>query len=171
MAVFLVVILGLLLVRVSVQNFQAEGVSMMPGLHDGEHVVVNKLAYTRGDLGLIGWLPFFDSSDTPYLWGGPDRGDIIVFQLPQYSRKFIKRVIGVPGDTIAIRNGRVFRNGEVLDEPYAQGETQCLSSCGPWTVPGGQYFVLGDNRGDSLDSRAGWLVPSDRIVGEALFSY
>lgn len=169
--VFAVVAAFLLMLQASVQNFQAEGASMVPGLNDGDHVIVNKLAYSRMDLGAAGWLPFMDSSDLPYLISGPERGDVIVFHLPQHPSKLIKRIIGASGDKVEIRSGHVILNSIVLDEPYAQGPTNCLDSCGPWIIPEGSYFVLGDNRGDSLDSRAGWLVTSGEITGKVLFSY
>lgn len=166
-----ILLVAFFLVKASLQNFQAEGASMNPSLQDGDHVIVNKLAYTRIDLGLIGWLPFYDSADAPYLTGAPQRGDVIVFKLDQFPNKFIKRIIGTPGDKVEVRDGHVILNSIVLDEPYAQGPTNCFSVCTSWVVPKGSYFVLGDNRGDSLDSRAGWMVPSDAIVGKVLFSY
>jgi signal peptidase I len=166
-----ILFLAFLLVKASLQNFQAEGASMMPGLQDGDHVIVNKLAYSRMDLGLIGWLPFYDSTDAPYLMGAPQREDVIVFKLDQFPKKFVKRIIGAPGDKVEIRDGHVILNSIVLDEPYANGPTECFSTCTYWVVPENSYFVLGDNRGDSLDSRGGWMVPADTIVGKVLLSY
>lgn len=168
-----------LAIRFSFQNFRVEGVSMAPGLEDGEYLIVNKLAYLKVDLSVFDWLPFFDAGDQPvrYLFGGPHRGDVVVFRAPDDSRRdFIKRIIGLPGDTVAIDNasGRVLVNGLPLEEPYAVGRTQCTSTlmgCGPWVVPPGHYFVLGDNREQSTDSRFFGFVPEDNIIGKALITY
>lgn len=177
-----------LAVRASFQNFRVEGHSMDPSLADGEYLIVNKLTYAQVDLGFLDPLPFFDAGDDPvhYLWGSPDRGDVIVFRAPlSPNRDFIKRIIGVPGDTVEIQEttGQVLVNGQPLQEPYIQGTTGCAQSC-TWTVPaaGSQesrtscgsdkcYFVLGDNRQNSSDSRQGWFVPKENIVGKALITY
>ncbi len=111
----------------------------------------------------------------------PDRGDIIVFRAPTSpNRDFIKRIIGLPGDTIEIaREGEVILNGETLDEPYIIGATNCFDACGgPIIIPAqgspearaecgpdACYFVMGDNRQNSSDSRMGWLVPLENIHG------
>ncbi len=177
-----------LAVRASFQNFKVDGHSMDPSLADGEFLIVNKLTYAEIDLGMFDFLPFFDAGDNPvhYLWGSPDRGDIIVFRAPTSpDRDFIKRIIGLPGDTVEINqtSGEVRVNGAPLTEHYIQGSTQCAQSC-TWTVPKANsaesrqtcgsnscYFVLGDNRQNSSDSRQGWLVPKENIVGKALITY
>jgi signal peptidase I len=168
-----------LAVRFSFQNFRVEGVSMAPSLEDGEYLIVNKLAYLKIDLSVFDWLPFFDAGNQPvrYLFGAPQRGDVVVFRSPDDSRRdFIKRIIGLPGDTVAIdsASGRVLVNGLPLQEPYAVGRTQCsaaLMGCGPWVVPPGHYFVLGDNREQSTDSRFFGFVPEANIIGKALITY
>jgi signal peptidase I len=172
----LLAVLIFLAVRTSMQNFRVDGASMEPSLDNGEYLIVNKLAYTEIDLSLFDWLPYFDSGDHPvhHLWDTPSRGDIIVFRAPTNpDRDFIKRVIGVPGDVVEIQSstGTVILNGEVIDEPYIAGETSCQTSCGPWTVPDGAYFVMGDNRRNSSDSRQGWMVPEENIIGKALLTY
>jgi len=177
-----------LAVRASFQNFKVEGHSMDPSLADGEYLIVNKLTYAELDLGMFDFLPFFDAGDDPvhYLWGSPDRGDVIVFRAPTSpERDFIKRIIGLPGDTVELSetSGEVRVNGVLLTETYIQGTTNCSQSC-TWTVPrrntaearetcgsNACYFVLGDNRQNSSDSRQGWLVPKENIVGKALITY
>jgi signal peptidase I len=137
---------------------------------------------------MFDWLPFFDAGDNSkqHLWGTPARGDVIVFRSPtNVQRDFIKRIIGVPGDSIEIRpeTGEVLVNGQLVDEPYIGGGTTCAQNC-KWTVPPANtrrsavacgapacYFVMGDNRPNSSDSRQGWLVPEDNIIGKALFTY
>jgi signal peptidase I len=177
-----------LAVRGSFQNFKVEGHSMDPSLADGEYLIVNKLTYAQIDLSFLNFLPFFDAGDDPahYLWGGPDRGDVIVFRAPTSpDRDFIKRIIGVPGDTVTIdqTSGQVSVNGSPLAETYILGTTTCSSTC-EWKVPEANtpesqaecgsndcYFVLGDNRQNSSDSRQNWLVPKENIVGKALITY
>ena len=160
----------------SIQNFRVEGASMEPSLDSGEYLIVNKLAYAEIDLSIFDWLPFFDSGDSPvhHLWDSPSRGDVIVFRAPtNLSRDFIKRIIGVPGDTVEIDGDtRTVRlNGEIIEETYIRGKTTCSSTCGPWVVPEGAYFVMGDNRQNSSDSRQGWFVPEGNIIGKALITY
>lgn len=177
-----------LAVRASFQNFRVEGHSMDPSLADGEYLIVNKLTYAQIDLSFLDPLPFFDAGDAPvhYLWGSPDRGDVIVFRAPlSPNRDFIKRIVGLPGDTVEVQEGtgKVVVNGQQLDEAYIQGTTGCAQSC-TWTIPDAGsdesrqqcgsdrcYFVLGDNRQNSSDSRQGWLVPQENIVGKALITY
>ena len=177
-----------LAVRASFQNFKVEGHSMDPSLADGQYLIVNKLTYAQVDLGVFDFLPFFDAGDDPvhYLWGAPDRGDVIVFRAPlSPERDFIKRIVGLPGDTVEITegSGEVKVNGQPLTEAYIQGTTGCSQTC-TWTVPQAGtaesaqqcgsdhcYFVLGDNRQNSSDSRQGWLVPKENIVGKALITY
>lgn len=168
----LLALLIFLAVRSAVQNFKVEGDSMLPSLENGQYIIVNKLAYAQIDLGKFGWIPFFDAGDNPahHLFGTPDRGDVIVFRSPSNpDRDFIKRVIGVPGDTVEIRSGVVYVNEDPLEEPYTTGTTGC--PCGPWVVEPGTYFVLGDHRNNSSDSRVFSAIPEESIIGKALFSY
>ena len=153
--------------RFSLQNFKVDGTSMVPTLMNGEYILVDKISYRfHGDL--------------------PARGDIIVFKFPQdTSRDFIKRVIGLPGDKIAIKlvggTYHTFVNGRMLDEPYinpkAPSDTaypaDCASAktCTPHVVPPGTLFVMGDNRNFSFDSRMWGDVPKSDIIGRALISY
>ena len=143
---------------------------------DNQYIVVNRLAYAKIDLGIFDWLPFFDAGEDSvhHLWAAPGRGDVIVFRSPtQPNRNFIKRIIAVPGDSIQIfpRDGIVTINGKFIEESYIEGKTPCLRSCVPLRVPEGHYFVMGDNRQDSGDSRQGWFVPEENIIGKALITY
>jgi signal peptidase I len=170
----LLAVLIFLAVRSTVQNFKVEGTSMVPSLDNGQYIIVNKLAYAQFDLGIFDFLPFFDAGDdsTHHLFGSPKRGDVVVFEAPGYAdRDFIKRIIGIPGDKVEIRDSVVYINDEPLYEPYTQGTTNC--PCGPWEVPEGQYFVLGDHRSGSSDSRASavGMVPEGKIIGKTWFSY
>ncbi|MPZ24041.1 MAG: signal peptidase I [Dehalococcoidia bacterium] len=163
-----------LLVRSSLQNFKVEGFSMDPTLENGEFILVNKLIYQKVDLGpLDSLLPFVDfEDDSRFILRAPRRGDIVVFEPNgEPGRDFIKRVIGEPGDVLEIRRGQVFINGERLDEPYLV--TQGRGNNTPVTVPTGHYFVLGDNRNNSTDSRSPTIgfVSLESIVGQASLVY
>jgi signal peptidase I len=162
-----------LMVRGVAQNFRVEGPSMEPGLHNGQYLLVNKAVYFKLDLDeLSKYIPFVDGGDNSsrYLFHGPQRGDVVVFRYPRDpSRDFIKRIIGVPGDTVAITDGVVTVNGSALEEPYINGGAN--SNLEPKVVPEGSYFVLGDNRPNSSDSRNWGFVPEENIIGKAMFSY
>jgi len=168
----LLALLIFLAVRATVQNFKVEGSSMLPSLDNGQYIIVNKLAYAQFDMGLLDFIPFFDAGEnsTHHLFGSPERGDVVVFQSPRYpERDFIKRIIGVPGDTVEIRDGVVYINDEPIEESYTQGATNC--PCGPWQVEEGHYFVLGDHRSNSSDSRQFGTITEESIIGKAWFSY
>jgi signal peptidase I len=127
---------------------RVDGFSMQPTLNDGEFVLVNRMSYRFGDI---------------------ERGDIIVFNYPANpSQELIKRVIGLPGDQVAINNGRVALNGYILNEPYIAAAPQYN---GQWSVPDDYIFVLGDNRNNSSDSHAWGMLPIENIVGKAIVIY
>ncbi len=129
-------------------RFRIEGSSMMPTMQEGEYVLINKLAY------------YLDQ---------PERGDIIVLNYPRDpSRDFIKRVIGLPGDVVEVRDQQVLINDTLLNEPYISAEP---TYSGRWTVPDDQYFVLGDNRNNSSDSHTWEFLPEDLIVGKGWVIY
>jgi signal peptidase I len=162
-----------LAVRALAQNFRVEGSSMEPGLHNGQYLLVNKAIYYKINLNTLAkYIPFVDAGDDPdrYLIRGPKRGDVIVFRFPgDTHRDFIKRVIGLPGDTVHITEGIVYVNGTPLDEPYVNGQT--VTEFAKTVVPPRNYFVLGDNRRNSSDSRSWGFVPEENVIGQALISY
>jgi signal peptidase I len=143
MAIILYFLIDTVVGRVRVEN-----ISMQPTLHEGEFILVNKLAYRLGDF---------------------HRGDVVVFHYPRNpAEDYIKRVIGLPGDTVVIENGQVMVNGQVLDEPYIKAPPQYANT---WQIPEGQVFVLGDNRNQSSDSHSWGFVPRENFVGKALVIY
>ena len=169
----LVVFLG---ARLVILPYQVDGRSMTPNLQDHERVLVNRAVYMRIDLDrLVGWVPGIDleAGNLSYPFHGPERGDVVVLNPPEFSDEpYIKRVVAVAGDEISFRGGYVYIDGERLDEPYLDDPiTDCDGAdyCGGFTVPEGHVYVLGDNRGGSLDSRAFGPVPLDHIIGEAWF--
>ena len=159
--------LAILAIQASVKGFEARGVSMEPALHDGDHIFVNRLAYSQVDFGLLDWSPVADPSSR---WAYPSRGDIIVFKAPVDDSDLVKRVIALPGEHVEITRGLVIVNERELTEPYTAGPTTCGGVCA-WDVPDGEYFVLGDNRANSRDSREGWTVPGANIIGKKLLTY
>ena len=170
------VILALLIfvaLQFSVQNFIVEGSSMEPTLEEGQHLLVNKLIYLRLDpQGLRSILPSIDANRQASLFPfhPPHRGEVIIFRFPRDpTRDFVKRVIGVPGDAIEIRRGQVFLNDQKLDEPYVvRSDRRTMERL---EIPAGSYFVMGDNRQSSNDSRDWGPVPADNMVGRAWVSY
>ncbi len=166
-----------LLVRAVVQNFQVEGRSMEPTLETNWYLLVNKALYWEINLETLSkFVPFLDPGDDPtrYVFRGPRRGDIIVFVAPdqaagQAERDFIKRIIGLPGETVEVHDCTVFVNGKPLDEPYI--DQRPTYTYGPETVPPGHYFVLGDNRNNSSDSHSWGMLPKKNIIGQAWLTY
>lgn len=135
------------------QPVKVEGTSMMPGLVDQERIFVNKFVYRLG----IGEIR---------------RGDLVVFWYPfDQSKSYIKRVIGLPGDVVSINRGAVLINGKQLDENYVPKEYRDTFSMPPKSVEPDHFFVLGDHRNSSNDSRNWGLVPRSCVYGEAVFVY
>ncbi len=131
--------------RATIQTYVVIMTSMEPNFHEGERVVVNKAVY------------FFSE---------PQRGEVVVFKAPNGQQDdFIKRVIGLPGDTVEVKNGAVYVDSVKLDEPYIKSAP--LYTMAKITVPANDYFVLGDNRNNSNDSHYGWLLPRENIIGKA----
>jgi len=162
-----------LALQISVQNYRVEGPSMEPTLHDGQFLFVNKLVYFRLDpQALADMLPFVETrrEDSVFPFHSPSRGEVLVFKFPNDpTRDFVKRVIGISGDTVEIRLGKVFINGAQLDEPYVTHQdrrTMASVKVGP-----DSYFVMGDNRRASHDSRAWGTVPLRLVIGKAWMSY
>ena len=150
-----------------------EGSSMEPTLESGQYLLANKLVYMHIDPSpLLDLLPFVEvKRKEPFFpFHPPRRGDVIVFRFPRDpSRDFVKRVIGLPGDVVEIRRGVVFVNGQPLDEPYITKRS--IDSMAPVRVPPGGYFVLGDNRASSNDSRDWGILPAENIIGRAWVPY
>ena len=171
----LLALLVFLTVRASFQNFRVEGSSMYPTLEDGQFLIVNKLVYSEVDMEkLSNYVPFVDAGSNPKhnVFHGPERGDIIVLKDPRDTdTDLIKRVIGLPGETLEIIDGKVYINDHLLEEPYIK---QVWHDSKPKIlIPPGEYFVMGDNRDNSLDSRSSQvgLVPQDLIIGKTMLSY
>lgn len=137
-----------LAINTTTGRFFIDGNSMEPMLHDGQYVIVSKLAYELAE---------------------PGRGDIVVLQYPHDpSRNFIKRVIGVPGDEVVIDDGRLSINGSGIEEPYI---IQLGSYSGQWMLGPDELFVLGDNRDNSSDSHSWGLLPRENVLGRAWVIY
>jgi signal peptidase I len=143
------VAIAFLVVNALIGRFRIEQVSMQPNLHEGEYVIVDKVSYA---------------------FRQPERGEIVVLQNPNPGQPdLIKRIIGLPGETIAASGGRVSVNGQPLIEPYIK---QPMASDFPAEqLQAGQYFVMGDNRNNSEDSRVFGARPVNDIVGRALIIY
>jgi signal peptidase I len=129
-------------------RIRVDGSSMVPTLSDGQFVMVNRLAYKLGD---------------------PDHGDVVVFDYPRDpEQEYIKRIIGLPGDTVRMVGGHVYINGQIIEEPYIAADAR---DTGEWAIPENNYFVLGDNRNNSQDSRNFKFVPMENLIGKAVFIY
>ena len=155
LSVFLIVYLFIM------QPHQVNGKSMFPTYEHGEYLLTDKISYKLGV---------------------PERGDVVVFHAPEASQcpegtgcDFIKRVIGVPGDTVLVADDHIYVNGTLLEESYIAPEVPTMAGAytrnGPVTIPSGEYFVAGDNRPHSSDSRVWGPVPLDKIVGKVFFRY
>ncbi|MBA2679305.1 MAG: signal peptidase I [Ktedonobacteraceae bacterium] len=143
------VLLLFLVIHFAIQNYHVQNISMQPTLNDTEFVLVNKMAY---------------------LFHAPERGDIIVFHAPpNTAQDFIKRIIGIPGDTVTVDSSHVWVNGVLLKEPYISSSFSPIANT--WKMGKDQYFVMGDNRPASDDSRSWGLVPKSFIVGKAVMVY
>jgi signal peptidase I len=166
-------VLIFLLVRTVAQNFRVEGPSMEPGLHNGQYLLVNKAVYFKLNVGnLAKFIPFINAEDgeEKFLFHGPQRGDVIVFRYPRDpDRDFIKRIIGVPGDSVRVEEGIVYVNDVALEEDYISDHAG--RDLEQEIVPPDNYFVLGDNRPNSSDSRSWGFVPEENIIGKAMLSY
>lgn len=167
-ALIVALILAFFIRSFVVQAFKIPSGSMLQTLQIGDHLLVTKFAYGVK-------IPFTNSMIIER--EGPKRGDVIVFDFPEDpSKDFIKRVIAVPGDVIEIREKKVFLNGEELSEPYIQHVDASTSvprrdNFGPVMVPQNKYFVMGDNRDESYDSRFWGFVERNTIAGKALILY
>lgn len=147
------VLIAVLVILFLYRPVKVEGTSMMPTLYDQERLFINQFSYKFG-LGKI------------------QRGDTVVFWAPDDIREsYIKRVIGLPGDTVAVQDGYVIVNGKKLVENYVPAEYRDDRNYPPRVVPPNEYFVLGDHRTSSNDSRAWGFVPRSYIYGKAVFVF
>ena len=147
------VVIAIVVILFIYQPVKVEGTSMMPALVNDERIFINKFVYRFGS-------------------GTIARGDMVVFWFPQdLSKSYIKRVIGIPGDTVEVDDGLVKINGQMLNESYVPPEYRDHISMPPARVPEDQYFVLGDHRISSNDSRQWGMVPRRDIYGKAVFVY
>jgi signal peptidase I len=143
--------LALVIIVFLYQPVKVEGTSMAPLLSDQERIFINKFVYRFEPI---------------------DRGDVVVFWYPlDHSKSFIKRVIALPGETVEIRRGVVYVNGKEIAEPYVPPQYADVSDYGPTTLPSGSYFVMGDHRISSNDSRVFGPVAGQFIYGRAVFAY
>lgn len=157
--VFFAAVIALLIVGFVVQPVRVEGQSMEPKLHDQDRIFINKFIYPLRE-----WI----GDEKPI-----KRGDIVVLLYPDDpSKSYIKRVVGLPGEKINVENGKLYINGEQIDEPYLDSEYLSQDSMrNNETVRPHHYFVLGDNRRNSSDSRYWGQVPEKYIYGKAIFRY
>lgn len=161
-------ILAMIIRAFFVQAYKIPSGSMLETLQEGDYLLVTRFNYDIK-------VPFTDISITGT--GDPQHGDIIVFRYPKDpSMNYIKRVIGLPGDTIEVREKQVFRNGKPIDEPYKRiakpwSRIEGTDNFNRITVPEGRYFAMGDNRDESADSRDWGYVPRENIQGKAWIIY
>ncbi len=170
-AIIIAILLALFIRTFVIQAFKIPSGSMLPTLMIGDHLLVNKFIY-----GLR--VPFSGKTLVPIK--DPKSGDIIVFRFPKdRSIDYIKRVVGVPGDRIQVKDKKLYRNDKRVDDPHAHfSSTNVLPASvspkdnfGPITVPEGKYFVMGDNRDNSSDSRFWGFVEDSDILGKAMIIY
>lgn len=186
----LFILLIFFIFRGVVQNYRVQGQSMEPNFHTDQYLIVNKIIFFHFDLNAplrllpgLGNLP----PDVIYPLRTPQRGDIVIVEEPvpeaeaEREEILIKRVIGLPGETVQIKDGVVRINGQPLREQQSDGgylieETNCYGGklCEPYVVPAGHIVVMGDHRSNSLDSRSWGAdpgLPLDRVIGKAWVSY
>ena len=136
------------IVNATVQTFVVVGPSMLPNFENGQRLLVSKVAYRLHE---------------------PERGDVVIFEAPNNEQEdYIKRIIGLPGDTVEVKDGAVYVNGVERDEPYITNPPNYTLE--EMKIPENKYFVLGDNRINSNDSHSGWLLPRENIIGKAWLS-
>lgn len=170
-SVLIAFVIAAFIISFVVQAFKIPSGSMIPTLLIGDHLFVNKFIY-----GIK--IPFFRKTIIPIT--EPTRGDVIVFIFPQdRSKDFIKRVIGLPGDTIEMKNKKIYINNQAYDDPHGvytdpvilPAEASPRDNFGPLIVPEDSYFVMGDNRDHSLDSRFWGYVQKKDVLGKAFIIY
>ena len=166
-----------LLLQTTVRNFRVDGSSMDPTLEDGQYLLVNRLVYLNIEMDRLSKIvPFWDAEEdsSRHAIHAPRRGEVIVFKFPDRNvnnpeKDFVKRVVGLPGETIRMHDGEVFVNEVKLNEPYLDEKDH--SNASELTLGEGEYYVLGDNRAHSNDSRAWGAVPQDNLRGKVWMVY
>jgi len=144
-----ITLLVFLIIRLAIESFRVDGQSMEPNFHNDEYVLVDKAAY---------------------LFQPPQRGDVIIFHYPLDTHKdFIKRIIGIPGDTVQTTSTSVSVDGHTISEPYIRVPFNFDSNT--WKLGPNQFFVMGDNRDNSSDSRFWGFVPRENIIGKPFLIY
>ena len=166
-----------LLLQTTVRNFKVDGSSMDPTLVHGQYLLVNRLVYLNVEMGRLSTIiPFWnvEVESSRHAIHPPRRGEIIVFEFPDKNpnnprKDFVKRVVGLPGETIRIHHGEVLVDEQLLDEPYLAENGR--SNSHEITLGEGEYYVLGDNRNHSRDSRAWGVVPKENVKGKVWMVY
>lgn len=145
------------LIQTVIRNFRVVGTSMVDNLHDGQYLIIDKVSYSTLFRDMLGWSDF-------------QHGDVVVFEPPNHpGEDYVKRIVGLPGETVEVRNGQVLVNDQPLPEPFRpRAGTYTMP---PREVPPDNVFVLGDNRNNSNDSHNWGALPIDNIVGRAWVSY
>ncbi|MEW6358251.1 MAG: signal peptidase I [Planctomycetota bacterium] len=150
-SIFVTLVVVLLVKAFLLEAYVVRGASMEPTLTDGERLLLEKVSKR---------------------FGGFERGDIVVFRYPEDPRKlFIKRIIAAPGDTLRIAGDRVWLNGKEIQESYVPDDYKTFDLLPPTVIPKGHYFVMGDHRSDSYDSRRWGAVAEDEIIGKAMVRF
>ena len=175
-AVLLAVVVFMLL-QTTVRNFKVDGSSMDPTLENGQYLLVNRLVYLRIEMDRFSNIvPFWQAEEDSvrYAIHPPERGEVIVFEFPDSNpsnskKDFVKRVIGLPGETIDVKDGVPFVDGIVLEEPYLT--TKDHSNGRKVELGAGEYYVIGDNRAHSNDSRNWGAVPEENLRGKVWMIY
>jgi len=145
----LIALIIFVILQVTVGSFKVYGQSMMPNVEHGDYILVNKMSY---------------------ILGNPHRGEIIIFHHPRKPKTdLIKRIIGLPGDTVEIKGSKLFVNNIELEEEYILEPPAYKYNQSE--IPADHYLVLGDNRNNSADSHNGWTVPRNNIIGKAWLNY
>src|SRR3954449_6479129 len=167
----------------AVKPYRIPSGSMLPTLKPGQRILVDRFSHLTGSNPAVGDITVFTpprgaatnacgiTGEGPFYSGPESHASCTRPTATKADTTFVKRVVGLPGDTIAVRNGHVIRNGKPQEEPFASSCEGAECNLAPITVPRGDYFLMGDNRGNSDDSRYWGPVPRDWIIGEAIVSY
>ena len=162
-----------LVIQTSIRNFKVDGSSMHPTLEGGQYLMVNKLVYFQLDMRRLSRIiPFWkvDDPSARFAIHPPQRGEVIVFHFPKdTSKDFVKRVVGLPGEQVEVRQGTVYIDDDPLPEPYiTRRDTKTVA---PLRLGEKEYYVMGDNRRSSNDSRTWGPVPEGHVLGKVWFVY